>query len=88
MSLTVLEEASMKCREVADILGHNGPPICDGHREDLGICDFSQLRALGHCDHVEALLSQGLSDGGVLLLIEQQPQRRAACCWRFAAAAP
>ncbi len=56
MRLTLLEEASMKGREVADILGHNGPPICDGRRKDVGIRDRTQLRALSHCNHVEAFL--------------------------------
>jgi hypothetical protein len=88
VALTLFEEAPMKNREVADILGHNRPPICDGHCEDVGICDLSQLRALSYCDYIESFLPQGLSDGWILLLIEQQPQRRAACCWRFAAAAP
>jgi len=88
VGLTLLEEPPVKNREVADILGHNGPPICHRRREDVGIRDLTQLLALGHCDHIEAFFPQGLSDGWILLLVEQQPQRRAACCWRFAAAAP
>ena len=78
----------MEDREVANILGHNGPPIRHRRRENVGIRDLTQFRALGDGDHVDALFPQGLRDGRILLLIEQQLQRREACCWRFAAAAP
>jgi len=88
VSSTLLEEAPVKNREVADILRHNRAPVGDGCCEDIRIRDLTQLRALSHRDYIEAFLQQGLSDDWILLLIEQQPQRRAACCWRFAAAAP
>ena len=88
MGLTLLEEVPVKNREVADILGHNRPPVGDGCCEDIRIRDLTQLRALSNSDYIEAFFPQRLSDGRILLLIEQQPQRRAACCWRFAAAAP
>ena len=88
MGLTLLEEAPVKNREVADILGHDRPSVGDGCCEDVRIRDLTQLGTLSYRDYIESFLPQGLSDGWILLLIEQQPQRRAACCWRFAAAAP